>query len=285
LRQYNANNDSCTKKAKTKKMDDCANDPYYDDELFHFPEIPWHLFGQVWQEWLQMFRDGMSDPAMSGYYEAGIVLLSLASILAVFVVCYYVARCAAKTFVWMVNMALWAIIGMVILSLMLAVSLVLVPWVAQTVGLGHWFSYTTPHNNYSHVSRMSTVLGSPLYPGMGTVELEVDAETGERVRVPTLGKSVYRESEQNWWRYMHGTASAWLGEDMAHLLSESKMSDAWTWAVIKYATKWTGRTIWSTASSTTWTVVDTMARMFRRSQTTADQGPDPFGDGDHGPFQ
>lgn len=267
-------------------MDDCANDPYdYDDELFQLPEIPWYLFGQVWQDWLRMFREGMHDPAMSGYYEAGIVLLSLATVLALVVFCYYLARCAAKTFVWMINMAFWAAIGMLVLSLMLAASLILVPWIAQTMGVGHWFSYRSNNNDSYDTRSMATVAGSTLYPGMGTVELEIDPETGERVRLPTLGKGIYREAERNWWRYMHGTANAWLGDDMAHLLSEARLTDTWTWAAFKYASKWTGRVIWSTAATTTQVVAEKVAGLFRRSQTTADQGPDPFGDGDHGPFQ
>lgn len=201
---------------------------------------------------------GGVDWAAMGLDDARVIVLGLAMSFVLLALLYYMVRCTAKALNWLVNLAFWAGIALLVVVVGMTALAVMGPWVVQTLGLSGLFgSVATPEP--------PEIFGaSPV--ASDYVELEVDPLTGERVRLPRWSNAVERQAKASYWKTAQEGLEKLVGPDLASAVVESR-TGSWAWVAVKYGTSWAGRASANAVGSVLSGGVEVVTTLFRSASS------------------
>jgi len=190
------------------------------------------------------------------YYETMIVVGVIALALLSVTLLYHMARYTAKAVTWLVRFTIWASVGVILLILAMTIVLTVLPWIGRVTGTHYIWPisqlYTStehrdavPDNTRQTYESILTKGGgydyTPKGDEEGYVQLEIDPQTGQRVRLPIVGNRIYRENKAAWRRISQGTLESIMGHEALEWWSTWLGTEWNTWAKLRLA-GWIGGT-------------------------------------------
>lgn len=227
------------------------------------------------QEWNNLLQMGFQDPVLGPYYDAAWIVMILLAILLSLVLLYYLTKCAAKTAAWIVDMAFRLAMGLLILSVAMAVVFVVLPWISNSLGYGTLWFRSPDEYGYGPTAGGDGQRQTWRFSGqdidLDYVEIEVDPVTGKRVRVPKLGDGVYRHNREAWRRKLRTMADNVIGQEVIDLWIHGPDANWWTWTAFSYLSRTAAKTVWYLATDVgqgLWSTAGTVYSTVRNAGTS-----------------
>lgn len=213
-----------------------------------------------------------ADPVVGPYYEWFVIFGGLALALVALMLLYQVARYTAKAVSLVVRFTIWAAVGVLLLIAAIFLALVVLPWAGRVTGanevwpISHIYEGLAEryyNNNHNHRPQSGTNRGNvfthPCDDSSDCVEIEIDPDTGQRVRLPRLGNRIHQE---HWERVSKGVAKTFLGSEGLQWLSAWLKGDWGTWGKLSFVGKIAAHTTLSLLETAAQGVKHTVAWAF-----------------------